>query len=261
MTPVFPGGPALPMWGAPGPLADLAGKLQPAPPSLSYLIELFDETESLGEFVRVVQEFLPDQYAEIMAQDMDGRMMTFVRHFERRYFPIDETAYLDEGYWPLVASIPVPRMGIDWDDYHELEEYHPGLRLLFAVVATPYHEFGGDGARVPLLEHVATIVGADLVGRIPPEGWRPEELHARLDNTEFQGMALAADWLWRQTNTIFLDATYEDDLSELRWDRETVAWLTEEWPRAEAMRDEIANLHVWLEADSRERFGAEPDLG
>jgi hypothetical protein len=240
------------------PLAALGRKLQPGPPLLSFLIELFDETESLQEFVSLIHEYLPDHYAEIMANDMNGRMCTFVRHFERRYFPIDEPNYLDEGYWPLVSAIPFPRMGIEWDDYHEFEQWQPGLRMLFALVASPYYEGedgGGGGARVPLLEDVARIVGRGPVLRIPNEGWRPEELHARLDNTQFEGAALAADWLWRQTNTFVLDITYEDDLTDAFWDRDTVDRMTREWPRAQAIRDRIANLWVWLEEDPVARFG------
>jgi hypothetical protein len=254
------------------PLAALARKLQPGPPLLSFLIELFDETESLQEFVSLIHEFLPDHYAEIMANDMEGRMCTFVHHFERRYFPIEEPNYLDEGYWPLVSAIPFPRMGIGWDDYHEFEQWQPGLRMLFALVASPYYEGEGDGrvadlvketgggARVPLLEDVARIVGRGLVLRIPNEGWRPEELHARLDNTHFEGVALAADWLWRQTNTFVLDITYEDDLTDAFWNRETVDLLTREWPRAQAIRDQIAILGAWLEGDPVVRFGTLVDF-
>lgn len=236
------------------PLAILAGKLTLGPPSLSMVMDLLDQAEPVQEFVRLVREFLPDREREIMTNPLAERIQMFTQLFGERYFPLHESVWWvdEEDYYELISYIPISRHGINWDDYHEIEDFLPGIRLLMAIVENPYEI--EDGVRVPLLEHCAGIVGKELIKRVPKDGWSPETLHRLLDGTRFEAAALWADCLWRQTETVFLDVTWEDDLYGLDWTRENVEYLQERWPRARETLDRVSALAEWLEEEPREHF-------
>ncbi len=240
------------------PLAVLARKLQAGPPSIHYLLGLLEHGESLQGFVAIVREFLPDHEAAIMANGLEGRIQAFVGLFNERYFPLHESvAWGDDpesGYYDLILYIPIPRLALSWDDLHEISDFKIGIQLIMAVVANPYGEYG-DGLRVPLLEQCANLVGKELVKRIPQEGWEPEELHRLLDDTTFVGAAHFGDCLWRNTDTVFLDVDWEEDLSNLDWSRENVEYLTQRWPRVLEIQDRAFGCADWLEENPRVHFG------
>lgn len=237
-----------------GPLTILAKRLAAGPPSIRALIHLLDQGEMVMEFVRIVREFLPDHEAEIMARSPDERVGAFAGLFEQRYFPLDDRWVMDdeEDYYALVTAIPIPRAAISYDDYHELEGWRPPFLLLLGIVASPWEM--DEGARVPILETCAKLVGEDLIKLIPPQGWERAELHRRLDGTPLEGVALFADSLWRETDTVFLDVDWEEDLLDLDWTRENVEYLTERWPRAVQIQGRVREVEQWLEKAPAENF-------
>lgn len=234
----------------PGPLAVLAKKLTAAPPSISTLIGYLEQSEGLQEFIRLIREFLPDRETEIMANPLMEQIQAFVNFFEERYFPLHQSAWWvdEDSYYEIASYIPIQRLGLSWDDYHEIPDvYNPGIQLLTALVATPFEDFGDEGSRVPLLEACSRFVGKELVQRLPKNGWRREDLHRLLDGTQFEGVALWGDILWHDSDSVFFNVTWEDELYDADWCRETVDYLTEEWPKAMAIQDKVNNLVVWLE--------------
>ena len=237
-----------------GPLTVLAKKLTVGPPSLSTLLGYLQQSEGLREFIRVVREFLPDHEAEIMANPIMEQLQAFVNFFEQRYFPLHQSAWglSEDSYYEIVSFIPIQRMGLSWDDYHEIPDgYDPGVRLLTALVTTPYEV---EGSRVPLLEACARLVGRELAQRLPKDGWQPADLHRLLDGTRFEGAALWADIIWRDSESLFFNVTWEEDIADGDWSRETVEFLTREWPKAVAIQDKVSNLAVWLEDAPAEHF-------
>lgn len=235
------------------PLTVLAKRLTAGPPSIRALIQLLDQGEMVMEFVRIVREFLPDQEAEIMARSPEERVAAFCGLFSERYFPLDDRWVMDEDdYYALVTSIPIPRGAISYDDYHEIDGWRPAYLLLLGIVASPWSD--DDGARVPLLEECAKIVGEDLIKLIPARGWEPAELHRCLDGTPREGVALFADLLWRETDTIFLDVDYEEDILDLEWTRENVELLTLRWPRAVQIQERVREVEEWLEKAPAQNF-------
>jgi len=237
-----------------GPLEALASLLHRAGPlSLSGLAGWFSRGEEYRAFVALTRRFLPQHEAEILAEvGVQARIAAFTRHFGDRYFPLPE-AFKDgwvEEYEQLTTCIPIPTMGISWDDYHMLTEWRPSYQLLFALAEDPY-ESSGEG-RIAFLESCAAIVPRELLERLG-DGYSPEELHARLDGTRFAPAALAADWLHHSTNCGILDYTDEDNVEE-EWDPETVTTITEHWARARDIQDRIHSLAEWLEVEPPARF-------
>jgi len=240
-----------------GPLTVLARKLTVGPPSLSTLLGYLEQSEGLEEFVRVVREFLPDRETEIMANPLMEQLQAFVEFFAERYFPLHQSAYwVDEDtYSEIVSYIPIQRLGLSWDDYHEIpSSFDPGIQLLTALVASPFEEYGDAGSRVPLLEVCVKHVGQELVQRLPKDGWQPADLHRLLDGTRFEGAALWADIIWHNADSVFFNVTWEDEIYDADWSRETVDYLTQEWPKAMTIQDKVNNLVVWLEEAPAARF-------
>jgi hypothetical protein len=122
--------------------------------------------------------------------------------------------------------------------------------LLLSTLCAPAYD---DGARLALLDAAEQQVPMPLLAAIPEGGLTPADLHSRLDGTPYVAAAEFADWLWSQTETIFLDADDEVDV-DVEWTPENVAVLTEQWKRAEAILDRITALTRWLEADLPTRF-------
>jgi len=118
-----------------------------------------------------------------------------------------------------------------------------------------------EGARVPLLDAVQNLVGPGLAGRVPGNGWTPEELHQMTDKTPYDGVGDFADWVCSQTGCVILDASYEgceylDGSSgpTFKWTRGNVDRLTEEWPKVREIRRKIDHLVQWLEANQSNHF-------
>lgn len=230
------------------PLAILAKRLIVAPPSISGLIDLILNSDVVTEFRELVREFLPEHESFIMAHDEAGRIREFTYYFNRQYFPLsDNLGFDDLALADLVRAIPVDMMGFSYEDYHEFGEFRPGFVLMLSLAEAPYYDDSGGG-RVPILERVSELVGRDLAELIPQEGWPTEDLHRMLDKTDYEGVALFADWVHANTGCRQLDANYEE-YGEEAWTHEVVDTLTAQWPRVRTIQDTIHDMYERLETD------------
>lgn len=238
-------------------MLQLAAKLRVGPPSLQDLVARFQQGEALMGFVRIVRGYVPEHEGEILANVGAGaRIAAFSQHFAERHFPLDDNFMWgdvdeDEGYDQLMFFIPIPRGGMDWDDYQDFTSFAAGYQYMLALIESPYEAFGDEGSRVSLLDEVSKTLGKPLVKRIPKQGWPPQELHRLLAGTEFEAVALFADEVWHDTGTVFLDCTYDEDLSGLDWDRETVEYLTECYEKAQVYERLVHEMRERLEDDPR----------
>lgn len=229
-------------------LSDLARLVQVGPPLLSSLLELLVGTEQRIEFLKLVAEYMPDQLDEIRRVPGPVEAVNrFIVVFSARYYPLDDV-YADEGYEELLNGIPIPRLGIGWDDYHMIENYRPGIQAMMALIANPYGEFG-EGARVPLLQAVAAKIGKRLAQRIPKGGFALEELVRVLQGTPYAGVPLLAKILYKDSDNVFLDLSWEEELYDNQWSRELVDSLTPQWPQARQAWDVIDDLAERIESE------------
>lgn len=235
------------------PLSILARRLVVGPPSLSHLIDLIENSNTIAEFFQLVKEFLPEHEAFIMAQDEDGRIREFAYYFNERYFPLSDNLDMNElTLGDFVNQIPVDLMGFSGDDYSEFADFRDGYILMLSLIERLFL-YDDGGGRVPILDRVIELVGRDVVELIPPEGWTAKDLHRRLDDTDYKGVAAFADWVTGDTGCWQLDATYENYGPE-EWSRRVVDELTEQWPKVMEIQDAIYNMSVWLEEDLRANF-------
>ena len=234
------------------PLAILASKLITGPPSLSKLIDLLENSDSIAYFLEMVREYLPAHEAEIMSGTDDlSRIRSFVRYFDEQYFPLQDVEgyYEDYEFSDFLSHIPVDLMGFSYDDYEEFNSFRDGFVLLLSIAESPYE----DNQRIALIERVKELVGKQMVEMIPPDGWSLDEIHRRLDGSKYEGCAAFADWIHSCTGCWQLDANYEDYVPE-GWSREIIDGLTEQRAEVIDLQEKMQRMYEWLEEDIYHHF-------
>jgi hypothetical protein len=230
----------------------LGRRLRPtlaAPTSVGQLLEGQDAYRHIRA---VVHDLFPDAADEILAAREEGggreaaRVWAFCRKVEAELFPIHE----GESYEQVAYDVPFVRNGWSWDRFHELD-LRGGELLLLVLSAEPFTV--ETGTRTALLDAAERLVGRELVERVPPAAFDPKQLRAALDGTPYLGLADFADWLWAESDSVFLDAD-DEAVFDVPWTPENVAVLREHWARAEALMERVTALERWLEEAPAERF-------
>ncbi len=218
-----------------------------APRSVAALLE---GQEGFRAFREIVRDLFPEAEADILAATEPrhtretARVYAFINRVEATWFPVYEC----EEYDQVAFGIPFVRNAWDYERFHEVD-LRPGELLLFALCAQPYEA----DTRVPLLDAAEEHVPRALLSEIPPDGFTPAELHECLDGMPFAAAADYADWLWGETETVFLDVE-EEMVADVEWTRANVLELADQWHRAQGILDRIGALTAWIEADPATRF-------
>lgn len=169
-----------------------------------------------------------------------GRVWAFCHHVGERYFPLYEL----EEYEQVAYDVPITRFGWSIERIHDLD-MPVGELLLLSLCGDPY--IFDSGLRVTILEAAERHVPRELLEAIPGDGLPPSELRARLEGTPYAAAADFAEWIFRDTGSIFLDCD-EEDAVQIDWTRENVDELTEQWRAAAALLERTGELARWLEA-------------
>ncbi|MEE9199148.1 MAG: hypothetical protein V3U26_05065 [Dehalococcoidia bacterium] len=243
-----------------GPLTRLADALRGARPhSLSSLVMQVEDVETYQDFVRLVDEYLPDQRQDIIqAGSPEDMVMAFARRFGDRYFPLADHLGLGdiESLSDLMRFIPIDVHGYDYDDYHSLCDERPSA-LLSSLLVDFEEELGigEEGVRVTILEAAVQHVSQELLGHIPGQGYSLEYLEQVLPGSKYEGLLDRARHLCHTANNVFLDVTGEEFWSNPpEWSREQVDYLTQEWRKANEMQDRMVTFFKWLEEDLKPNF-------
>ena len=252
---------------APPLLSGLAQLLLRRPPSLRELVAIIGYAEDYAWFAGLARRLFPEEAEAILAPpDVNRRLEGFAELFQQKHFPLYGPFldfWIDEGDEPpwswMRRGIPFDLVGFGYDDLHEMwDGYREGLSALVLLAQTP-DSFSGEpgGMRVAWLESAAGRIPQNTLGRIPQGGIPLDLLAEAVQETEFQGAAQAAAWVWSQTGNFFLDHNYTDgdyDGFSDPWEEEIIQEGTEEWQKASALIDSVTRLSEWLEEDLPGRF-------
>jgi hypothetical protein len=200
---------------------------------------MLQDNEDYADFVRIIQEFLPERELEILREPGPVEQIAkFASYFEDRYFPL--SPYLRfaevEEYGDLSQSIPLIPLGFSSDDYDNLA--YDGNAGAMVMTFLFQHPYGDQGARVALGEACQAHVSVELLKRIPEQGFTTEELHQLLDGTPYASLAVWGDLLNLSTRNEFLDTDEEMMANSVLpdWNAENVAYFTRQWAEAQAIR-------------------------
>lgn len=240
------------------PVAALARELLGAfPPSLRGLLEALEEGHQLLGFIDLVETYLPERRAEILAVPHEGgRIEAFANHFGDRYFPLhpalQDAEGLDFGYGDLLATIPLIPRGVGWGDLHEPQVIRAPIRAIGCLVFQSIIEDIAPGVGIAWLEECEGYLSPATLVRLG-SGYTVPDLMYLLQGTWAEGAAWLARWLSGDTDNYFLD-TDEESLGETPWDPETVASATDEWLAAEGIMQQVDELAQWLDEEPDRRF-------
>jgi hypothetical protein len=228
------------------------------PPNIEAMLDKFASAEGLTEFVSLIREFLPQHESDIMSRvGSEAKILWFVSVFSKSYFPLEDLFDYSEGYENFTGFIPVDLYGISYDDYEDFaNRYSPEWICMLALIAYPFYvNEGKDGAedRVPIMDEARGLVG-DVISRIPPEGFKRDYLHKILDKTEYEAMALFADWVCAETGCWQLDASYEEGFEGIEWSKENVAELMSQLPKRQEIEHKSTAFEAWLKEDLKAHF-------
>ena len=259
---------------APTQLSGLANLLLRRPPSLRDLVTLVGYADDYAWFAGLARRLFPQEAeAALSAPDIRTRVERFARLFGERHFPLYAPFFeffMDEGDEPpwtwLRRGIPFELMGFGYDGLHEMwDGYREGLSAMVLLAKPPDSSYEEpDGLRVAWLESAAARIPQETLERIPLGGIPLDELTEALKGTRCEGAALAASWVFAETGNFFLDASYDDgsyDGFSDPWEDEIIEAGTEEWRKATALMDAVAQLADWLEEDLPGRFAEMLDVG
>ena len=242
------------------PLVVLGNLLRIGPPDLRYLQDILTDSDTVAKFDELLHTYLPEHEGEIVNQDNDRKVVLFAHYFNQKYFPLaDAVTYGDAGLGDIVEGIPIDFMGFSDQVYHNFMTFRNGFILMLALVAVPWDdddEITGQGFRVPVLERAIELLGKDMVGLIPQDGWSPEDLNRRLaSNENLQGVADFANWVHAGTGYAVLDTTP----SAMEMSGESIPWedvddLAGDWTEVVDCLDRMRKTAMWLEEDLEHRF-------
>jgi len=233
-------------------LRGLAKALRRTPVAPTSVAALLERQEAMLAFRRIVQELFPEAATEIWAARADGgdrenaRVWAFLRRVETEWFPVWEC----DEYEQVVCRIPIARNAWGYERFHALD-MPLGELLLFVLCAYPYED---DGFRMPALDAAEARIPRETLQDVPSGGFTPADLRGRLSETPYAGAIDFADWLWGQTETVFLDVDEEVEIIDAEWTHDVIQELAAQWQRARAILDRIGHLTAWLEADPPSHF-------
>lgn len=230
------------------------------PPSLSSLVQFFSSTEEYLEWVRIVRELLPEREVEILSEASPPEQIAkFISYFQTRYFPLEDSFAWDTEdltYWDFLRCIPVQLSGIDYDAYHEMDNWRPGMQLMTYLYRNPWND-DDDGARVALAELCVASVSQELLQSVEEGGMPFEFVEQRLKGTRFNAVFRWGEYLCSNTGNFFLDTDYEylyAGYGSIDWEKDTIDELTREWLQHEQFWNEFVDISVWLEEDPENHF-------
>ncbi len=223
------------------------------PPSLSILINLFQNAETYNDFVRLIRTYLPEREKEILEKPTPHEQMAlFASHFEDRYLPLHPSFKLNEyedDYCELLRDIPVMVMGFGWEDYHDLNNARDGVQLMSYLFQTPEWGDEQDGARVSLVDGFPPQYQTE-VKRVPSRGITLKAARRIFVGKKWKGLRNWAEYINMDTGNWFLDT---DD--ETRGNCELMDWfekgiiegMSKDWLQAQAFYGKMMDFASWLE--------------
>ena len=237
---------------APTALVALIGRPPPAPGEVAAEIGVY---EAQRAFERIVRDLWPvgDTARTILDARRPGerreatRVSAFAERFAEEYFPLA----LCEEYAEIVGEVPFYRFGLTYD---EVEAWDGRVGHLLLMIAVLGDAMPGLAAHCDLLREEAGIADETLA-LIPAEQRDPATLDAALAGTPYAATGDLARWLYGDTGSCFLDATWEMQvLDNEDWTPGLIAELTTQWRAAEALMALVDALATLLEADPDGHF-------
>lgn len=231
-----------------------------APPAIMWLVGRMGDYEDFGDFIALIQEFIPEHEREILnILAPSDQMAAFASYFEDRYFPLHDAVRGGEfeRYRNLTSNVPAIIRGMDWEDYAEIPEagIRPGAQLLTWLFDSSFNQELDE--RAALFEACKEHVPQRLLKKVPHHGgFRNEDVKRILAGTKYEQAIKWSDYINNNTDNYFLDTDMETFSAGYQpdWAKETIEHLTVKWHEVEQHDRDTDEFFEWLEEKPPARF-------
>jgi len=206
--------------------------------------DYLEAMQQRANMLRLYQHYYPEKYQQTTAspvfvklEDYSEREIEFLTLVDEQFFPL-----------PLVmmdlertAYIPIDPIGTSWY-YDEFEGLGATEKFLMCLI----HDISSE---------VWDDVESELGKELPPVVDYISDALLRQEAKKARGMIsrlpLAMDMLTQSTDNIWLDMTYESEITDADWTVEVIDILREAYTEAQTIMNEYREFIEWLDKDSQ----------
>ena len=206
--------------------------------------DYLEAMQQRANMLRLYQHYYPEKYQQTTAspvfvklEDYSEREIEFLTLVDEQFFPL-----------PLVmtdlertAYIPIDPIGTSWY-YDEFEGLGATEKFLLCLIHDVSSEVWDD-------------VESELGKELPPSVDYISDALLRQEAKKTKGMIsrlpLAMEMLTQSTDNIWLDMTYESEITDADWTVEVIDILREAYTDAQTIMNEYREFIEWLDKDSQ----------
>ena len=206
--------------------------------------DYLESMQQRANMLRLYQHYYPEKYLQTTAslaftkpEDYSEKEIEFLTLVDEQFFPL-----------PLVMTdlertdyIPIDPIGTSWY-YDEFEELGATEKFLLCLIHDVSSEVWDD-------------VESELGKEFPPVVDYISDVLLRQEAKKARGMIsrlpLAMEMLTQSTDNIWLDMTYESEITDAYWTVEVIDILREAYTEAQTIMKEYREFIEWLDKDSQ----------
>lgn len=206
--------------------------------------DYLESMQQRANMLRLYQHYYPEKYLQTTAS------LAFARPEDYSEKEIEFLTLVDEQFFPLplvmtdlerTAYIPIDPIGTSWY-YDEFEGLGATEKFLMCLI----HDISSE---------VWDGVESELGKELPPVVDYISDVLLRQEAKKARGMIsrlpLAMEMLTQSTDNIWLDMTYESEITDADWTVEVIDILREAYTDAQTIMNEYREFIEWLDKDSQ----------
>ena len=206
--------------------------------------DYLESMQQRANMLRLYQHYYPEKYLQTTAS------LAFARPEDYSEKEIEFLTLVDEQFFPLplvmtdlerTAYIPIDPIGTSWY-YDEFEGLGATEKFLMCLIHDVSSEVWDD-------------VESELGKELPPVVDYISDVLLRQEAKKARGMIsrlpLAMEMLTQSTDNIWLDMTYESEITDAYWTIEVIDVLREAYTDAQTIMNEYREFIEWLDKDSQ----------
>ena len=210
------------------------------PVLLSSLIKPFDGIEFKIKFLKIVEEFLPEESERLMRMQPVDADKAFIEMFSKKYFHIDSASTNETPLTRLTRNIPVKFHGLN-DFNYDHRWWMKDSQLLAASICRK-----GAGSRIAVID-VLYERCPQAAKMVTKDGYEPEIVEMVLKGTKYEELTIWCKWVFHMTGNEFLDKT--SGSSAPAWTKTNVNRLVKAWPEYKSLQIRMDKFETWLKED------------
>ena len=206
--------------------------------------DYLESMQQRANMLRLYQHYYPEKYLQTTAS------LAFAKPEDYSEKEIEFLTLVDEQFFPLplvmtdlerTAHIPIDPIGTSWY-YDEFEGLGATEKFLMCLI----HDISSE---------VWDGVESELGKELPPVVDYISDVLLRQEAKKARGMIsrlpLAMEMLTQSTDNIWLDMTYESEITDADWTVEVIDILRESYTDAQTIMNEYREFIEWLDKDSQ----------